>query len=541
MGNIRRNAPCTCGSGKKYKHCHGSFAPGEDAQRQVASRRVFAELEAKEARRLQQQGLGNPIVSFESNGYRFVAVGDTLHCYKNCKTFHDFLFEYIKDAVGREWGAKEQSKPLAERHVLMRWNYEIGEYHKTQKQLNPTSEIIFSAATPVLRAYLGLAYNLYLIRHNAVLQRTLVARLKSRDESAFYGAYYETFVAAAFIRAGFDLAFENEQDGTSSHCEFVATSRTSGREYSVEAKSRFRGHTRADVDPANLELGVWDKVENALGKHADHERVIFVDVNLPEKKTDTGQPHWVPSALDEVRDLENTIRVAGRERRQAYVIVTNNPCLFDNPGGLSAILEGFDIPELKAGGLFPSLRAALDARDRHQDMHRLFELMKTHYDIPSTFDGEMPELHFSEERSLPLLQIGNRYLVPNQQGVEMPAELVEACVLESEKLVHGMYRFEDGVHALVTCPLTDAELAAYKKYPDTFFGVVKHVGRKPRDLIDWYDFFFESYRNTPKDRLLEFMKDASDIDALKVLSQDELAQAYCERLAYGVGHLRDAN
>ena len=23
---ISRNAPCTCGSGKKYKHCHGKVA-----------------------------------------------------------------------------------------------------------------------------------------------------------------------------------------------------------------------------------------------------------------------------------------------------------------------------------------------------------------------------------------------------------------------------------------------------------------------------------------------------------------------------------
>jgi preprotein translocase subunit SecA len=25
-GKVQRNAPCPCGSGKKYKHCHGKFA-----------------------------------------------------------------------------------------------------------------------------------------------------------------------------------------------------------------------------------------------------------------------------------------------------------------------------------------------------------------------------------------------------------------------------------------------------------------------------------------------------------------------------------
>ncbi|WP_415665627.1 SEC-C metal-binding domain-containing protein [Zymomonas mobilis] len=25
VGKISRNAPCPCGSGKRYKHCHGAF------------------------------------------------------------------------------------------------------------------------------------------------------------------------------------------------------------------------------------------------------------------------------------------------------------------------------------------------------------------------------------------------------------------------------------------------------------------------------------------------------------------------------------
>jgi preprotein translocase subunit SecA len=25
-GKVGRNEPCPCGSGKKYKHCHGAFA-----------------------------------------------------------------------------------------------------------------------------------------------------------------------------------------------------------------------------------------------------------------------------------------------------------------------------------------------------------------------------------------------------------------------------------------------------------------------------------------------------------------------------------
>jgi hypothetical protein len=46
-----------------------------------------------------------------------------------------------------------------------------------------------------------------------------------------------------------------------------------------------------------------------------------------------------------------------------------------------------------------------------------------------------------------------------------------------------------------------------------------------------YDFMLESYRKTPKDKLLEFLAGAPDIHALKQLDQAALASIYCERMA----------
>jgi hypothetical protein len=48
-----------------------------------------------------------------------------------------------------------------------------------------------------------------------------------------------------------------------------------------------------------------------------------------------------------------------------------------------------------------------------------------------------------------------------------------------------------------------------------------------------YDFFFESYQNTPKERLLELLAGAADIDELTNLGQAELASIYAERCVYG--------
>jgi len=47
-----------------------------------------------------------------------------------------------------------------------------------------------------------------------------------------------------------------------------------------------------------------------------------------------------------------------------------------------------------------------------------------------------------------------------------------------------------------------------------------------------YDSFYRSYGETSRERLLELMKNAVDIQRLEQLSQPHLAEFYCEGLAY---------
>ena len=202
---IGRNAPCPCGSGKKYKRCHGGIGQGGKAQQgpllirmrpEVA--RQLEEHKAREAQRERQQGLGRPIISTEAHDHRMVAVGNRVFFSKNWRTFHDFLFEYIKDILGREWGAAEQAKPLGQRHPIMQWNAKLGELPRAR----PRGEVETGIGSAAVAAYLGLAYNLYLLAHNVEIQSRLIQRLK--NPGTFWGAYYETFVASVFIKAGFD-------------------------------------------------------------------------------------------------------------------------------------------------------------------------------------------------------------------------------------------------------------------------------------------------------------------------------------------------
>jgi hypothetical protein len=101
----------------------------------------FRRQEAREYQQRLMQGLGRPIISFESNGYRLVAIGNEIQRSTRWRTFHDFLADYIKYLLTPEWGKAELVKPEAERHPLFRW---FGKYERhTAAAAKP--EEIFSA------------------------------------------------------------------------------------------------------------------------------------------------------------------------------------------------------------------------------------------------------------------------------------------------------------------------------------------------------------------------------------------------------------
>ncbi|WP_218570594.1 SEC-C metal-binding domain-containing protein [Pseudomonas sp. D(2018)] len=102
MKKVRRNAPCPCSSGKKYKKCHGDSAHGDRlAQAMAAVPRMHPSQGAKEHQRIEQQGLGKPVLAAKTDsGYQFVAVRNRLFHSKKWRTFHDFLVDYLSHALG---------------------------------------------------------------------------------------------------------------------------------------------------------------------------------------------------------------------------------------------------------------------------------------------------------------------------------------------------------------------------------------------------------------------------------------------------------
>jgi len=282
------NEPCNCGSGRKYKKCcmgksessrHRPTQPSPETLARI--RKEFELKQKKEEMRRAQFGDIRPIIHANHLGYRFVAVGDQLRFSKNWRTVPDFLQDYLKFVFGKDFWFSELSKPYEERHQILQWAEDL---HRAQLHQVKNSEGLYPVfpSGPTVCYHL-LAYDLFVLAHHSALQNRIVKRMKFRDQ--FQGARYELMVTATCIRAGFDIDFEDETDGTIKHPEFVARCRYSGEEIAVEAKSRKRpgvmGEPGVRREDQVVRLRVGQLINNALEKVTDMPYIVFVDVNMP--------------------------------------------------------------------------------------------------------------------------------------------------------------------------------------------------------------------------------------------------------------------
>ncbi len=522
---IGRNAPCFCGSGRKFKRCHGGvqhtppalISRGVEKDIIEQGRRNFEKHKIKELQRQKQQGLGRPIISIDHKGYRFVAIGDQVHPGK-WKSFPDFLADYIKQLLGSEWGNAEIAKPLAERHPLMQW-YDRTCHLQVAHAKEPDT-LFAMPITGAVSAYNRLAYNLYLIAHNGKdIQTRLITRLKNKEN--FQGAFFETQVAAWLIKAGFELEFEDESDRTSTHCEFTATYTATGEQYSVEAKSRKTQST------GSYKLKVGRHLYEALKKKANHKRLIFINLN-ESLDTQVAADIVIEKAERIVSQSEEGLEIDNKPAPEAYVCITNmNDQYALDTSALTTMISfrGFKIHDFM-GDEFPSLREAARARERHWPMFQLFKSLEEHREIPQTFGGELPSEVFVPN-PLPKLQVGQLYAVPGPDGVEVNAELMQAAVV-NDKAYCILRDPVTNKSWIGTFDMTPDELADYVTHPDTYFGVYQRQTRTVETAMEMFDFFVDGYRDTSKERLIELLSNHANQGGLHAMSQKELVELLAE-------------
>lgn len=457
--------------------------------------------------------------------YQLVATGNTVHYSKKWKTFPDFLFDYMGHVFGKGWGAEEFEKPNEVAHPIVIWHKKIVEL---QSRLSKGDGELFSAdMTGATYCYLGLAYNLYLIKHNVELQNLLVARLKNIKQ--FQGAYYELIVANCLIRAGFEIELEDETDGSAKHCEFSAKSPSTGKKYWVEAKMRssagFLGKSKLDsakrTDPTSQ---ISKHVNEALKKPAPDKRLIFVDVNAGPEKND-GEPSWSPRAYNRLADRERHLK----DRQEAYVFVTNFPyhhALDDTRVGKAVLAYGLGIPDFAKVGPV-TLTEAYKSKRRHSDAYAIMESIRKYPQLPETFDGR-PAVEIAAGGESSRLFVGQEYFFEETEGNGTLGVVKQVLVHEKSTTATVSVETKSGRNVMLSCPLSSVELEAYQKYGNAYFGELKEQGVKAEDEFQLFEFFVDNYKDTPKDRLLEIAKDHPHIEKLRQLDQEDLVFAICE-------------
>lgn len=523
MGGTKpgRNELCPCGSDKKFKRCHGG--PNVNYE-EIISRGTEEAKRRAEINRIQQQrqqGLGRPIIAAQTAGKRIVAVGHRLF-QGEWPTFHDFLYSYILDVLGHDWFEAQTQLEHNERHPVIQWHERFLLASKAA-DLAP-GETCQTLMTGAISAFLTLAYDLYILEHNNVQTRTpqlrklLIGRLKCQDQ--FIGVRYEIRVAAMLLRAGFELEWEDETDRRTKHVEYTATYPRTGKAFGVECKIR----NQDTAKQANQHLGKFaGLVSDALKKTTPHDRLIFVDLNMQAYHYVPGGPHdWRTISINTLRKFEAQPKAATLP--PAVVFITNYPDhhhLDTQVPDAGATIEGFKIDDYRTGEIL-TLPQKIEMRVRNPEIEALVASIQEHIDLPSTFEGEIPGLPSNR------LLIGHRY----QMDDGVVGTLKDACVMSDNGEVALIIARDEGGQAIYTNQLSPEEFAAWKRYPETFFGQIRQGPGPINDPIELYDRLKAIYVHTPKEKLLQFMGEHGDQFA--ALTQPELLDVYVQGMVNAV-------
>jgi len=442
------------------------------------------------------------------------------------ETFPDFLSAYLKTKLGPDWGNAELAKPFEQRHPILQWYHHYCEF---QKKTAPNADGIRQApGTGVVWCYLGLAYSLYLLKHNVELQDRLLARL--RDSQNFQGAYYELIVANCLIRAGFELELEDEQDTRTKHCEFAARLRTTKRLYSVEAKMRgvagVLGKGKLDgarnSDPTHK---VTEHLAQALKKPSMGERLIFIDVNA--KGIVSSEPAWVRRAYERLEKSEKN----RSDHKTAYVFVTNmnhHWHLTEEAANGSILGFGYGIHDFAKVGQI-SLPEAYKQKKKHQIAYEILERFKTYTKLPVTFDGTLlSEAHGKESRRV---IVGESYIFDDPIGL---AEVTSVSAIPSERKKYIAVHAVNGQSSILAADMTAEEIHDYDLHGDTIFGELRNSHKQVDTPFEFFARLMEIYENYSIEGLLKQIDGALDIDQLRLLPRDELALVVAERVALAV-------
>ncbi len=516
---LTANADCPCGSGQRFKRCHGSGVDRGETANQVKVR-----IELRELQRRRQQGLGRPILSTIVGDKREITVGS--RTYRGpWRTFTDFLGDYLRGTLGTTWGKAELGKPRSEQHPVIQWHQALAELQNANRQ--PEKPISEMPGNGVVHAFYGLAYDMYVVDHNldcrpqATLWNELLERLRHPNE--FVGARYEFRVAAIMIRAGFKLSWLG-RTGTK-ESEFIATFPETGVAFAVECKIR-----QASSQKKNSGFGRFTSlVVDALRKETSLPRLVFVDLNTPAKRrVNDDSSDFRDAAVGRLRLLE--MDPSNASLPPALVMITNYPdhhhldSLIPDSGG---VLEGFKLPDYRVASKM-TVGAAVARRKRQREADTLMRSMVEHGHTPSSFDGSILGVDDNPSR----LKIGGLYEF--EEG--LVGRLEDACLDEDKGQAWVFADLGARGRTCIQVPLTAIEVDAWKRYPETFLGELRPPDGKSHSVLDLYDFFLRSLAGQRRESLVEQLAANLGPGNMDHVSVEDLAELRAVQLTEWVLH-----
>ena len=145
--------------------------------------------------------------------------------------------------------------------------------------------------------------------------------------------------------------------------------------------------------------------------------------------------------------------------------------------------------------------------------------------IPSTFDGSLP---LDPEDGHWRLLIGERYFFEDIGEGGVVAEVTSATVSEADKKMFVAIHTIDGEGHVITREMSDRELEVYQAHKEGYFGIVQPVGKNIKDPFELFEWFMESYKDTPRERLLALCDGHPNLSELGELDDTEIRLTLCE-------------
>ena len=234
------------------------------------------------------------------------------------------LYDHLQISLGPDWFWSEAQKPDDQMHIIVRWFKSVCEVELDDR--GHFSRGTIETETPATLALRSIAYDLLCVVQMKGAPVGTIERLKGTD--SFEGARYQLWVAASFLRAGFQIEFEDETDRRQTHCEFTATYPRNGARYSVEAKRRHRRNldlVEAYRAGEYIRLDIQGLISAAVRKNAAHPRIIFVDVNMLPPEGGIVAAPWVRELKASKEVLERQQPFRSRNAPWAFLLATNHP------------------------------------------------------------------------------------------------------------------------------------------------------------------------------------------------------------------------